>query len=169
MNADKRNEFQNSLDRDSINQLHAALLQVSQTCYDIKKLCATIIGSVVAGVVGLAQVQPDVRVEYSFFLIGAAISSFFWFLDGQNYLLQRKIRLRMKELANNIAERSGFVNLVDGIGMPIARRSKQDNLLLQSAFNHSMVFYYLLTSIFITLALLQIFGVLPTIVLKKTS
>ena len=97
-NADEK-AFQNSLDQDSINQLHGAVLQVSQTCYDIKKLCATVIGSVVAGVVGLAQVQPDVRIEYSFFLIGAAISVFFWFLDGQNYLLQRKMRLRMKELA----------------------------------------------------------------------
>jgi hypothetical protein len=166
MNADEK-AFQNSLDQDSINQLHAAVLQVSQTCYDIKKLCATIVGSVVAGVVGLAQVQPDVRIGYPFFLIGAAISAFFWFLDGQNYLLQRKMRLRMKELADNITRRSGFMLLVDGVGMPISTKTKQTNLVLQSVFNSSMIFYYLLTAIFMILALLQIFEVLPTIVLKK--
>ncbi|MEO1404424.1 MAG: hypothetical protein AAFV72_24670 [Cyanobacteria bacterium J06635_1] len=160
--------FQNSLDKESINQLHEAVLQVSQTCYDIKKLCATIVGSAVAGVVGLAQVQPDVRIGYPFFLIGTAISAFFWFLDGQNYLLQRKMRLRMKELADDIAKRSGFMLLVDGVGMPISTKNKQTNLVLQAAFNNSMVFYYMLTTIFMSLSLLQIFGVLPTIILKKT-
>jgi len=166
MNADEK-AFQNSLDQDSINQLHAAVLQVSQTCYDIKKLCATIVGSTVAGVIGLAQVQPDVRIGYPFFLIGVVSSAFFWFLDGQNYLLQRKMRTRMKELADNIARRSGFMLLFDGVGMPIITRTKQTNLVMQSAFNSSMIFYYLLTAIFMVLALLQIFGVLPIIVLKK--
>jgi uncharacterized membrane protein len=168
MNADEKT-FQNSLDQSSINQLHAAVLQVSQTCYDIKKLCATIIGSFVAGVVGLAQVQPDVRVDYPFFLVGVAISFFFWFLDGQNYLLQKRMRLRMKELADNIAQRSGFMLLVDGVGMPISSKGKKPNLFIQSVFNSSMIFYYLLASIFIILALLQIFGILPTIILKKSA
>jgi hypothetical protein len=168
MNPDEKS-FQNTLDQNSINQLHAAVLQVSQTCYDIKKLCATIIGSVVAGVVGLAQVQPDVRISYPFFLVGVAISTFFWFLDAQNYLLQRRMRERMKELSDNIARRSGFMMLVDGVGMPISSNSKKTNALIKSTFNSSMIFYYLLTSIFMIFAFLQIFQILPIIILKKSA
>lgn len=161
--------YRDSLDKDSINQLHAAVLQVSQTCYDIKKLCATIISSAVAVVVGLARVQTDVKVGYSLFLVGAAISAFFWFLDGQYYLLQTKMRLRMKELADDIAKRNGLMLIVDGVGMPIIAKSKKTNLIRQSAFNNSMMFYHLLIILFIALSLLQIFGILPSIVINKSS
>jgi hypothetical protein len=159
--------YRDSLDKDSINQLHAAVLQVSQTCYDIKKLCATIISSAVAVVVGLARVQTDVKIGYSSLLVGAAISAFFWFLDVQYYLLQTKMRLRMKELADDIAKRNGFMLILDGVGMPVAAKINQANLVRKSAFNSSMMFYHLLILIFVALALLQIFGILPSIVLNQ--
>ncbi|MEB3149758.1 MAG: hypothetical protein VKL60_12125 [Sphaerospermopsis sp.] len=159
--------YLDSLERDSINQLHAAVLQVSQACYDIKKLCATIISSAAGAALGLAKVQAGVAIDYPFFIVGAAVSAFFWFLDGQNYLLQIRMRLRMKELADNIAKRNGLMFIVDGVGMPIVPKSKQPNLILKAAFNNSMIFYYLLVSIFVSIAILQILKVLPIIVVKK--
>jgi hypothetical protein len=160
--------LQNSFDKESISQLHAAVLQVSQACYDIKKLCATIIGTVVASGLGFAQVQPDVKISYPFLLIGAMITLLFWVLDVQQYLLQKSLRSRMKDLADGIAQRSGSKLLVGSIGMPVTSESKKLTRLKQAAFNNSMVFYHLLTLMFMIPALLQILGLLPTIILKKS-
>lgn len=80
------------LDLKSIDQLHALVLELSKNCFELKKLCATIL---VSGSVLIATFT-DKRLDYAFFGAGAIVILFFWILDSQSYYYQDKLRAVMK-------------------------------------------------------------------------
>lgn len=138
------NKFlQDELDQINIDQLHKAVLQFSNNCFEIKKFCVTVIISAATLITSITKE----KLESSVFLVGVIIVTFFWIIDSQNYFYQEKLRSRMKELANNISQRRDPQIIVDGVGMPLeVERAKRSifQRVMASLFNWSMIFYLFL-------------------------
>lgn len=80
------------LDRQEIEQLHAATLKASDSCFELKKLCAVVL---VPGAT-LVSVFTDRRLDSSIFVAGALIVTLFWAADAVGYYYQRRLRVRMR-------------------------------------------------------------------------
>ncbi|CAA9366999.1 MAG: hypothetical protein AVDCRST_MAG68-4953 [uncultured Gemmatimonadetes bacterium] len=150
-------EFQDELDKISIDQLHKAVLQLSGNCFEIKRLCVTVL--IAAGT--LIATFTNKRLDASLFVAGGVIVSFFWLLDVQSYYYQEKLRARMKELAEDIAKRHSPKIEVDGVGMPLSE--KRENWrpgprAFHAATNASMGFYLLLVLLMLVLGILYWVG-----------
>jgi hypothetical protein len=161
--------FQDELDKKSIDQLHQVVIQFGNNCFEAKKLCVTVLVSASVLITSFTNKQLDL----AFFVAGAFVTLFFWFLDGYNYFYQEKLRSRMKELAEGIARRNnppkilGEANQlqinVDGVGMPLSEereRSNRRKRVIRSAFNYSMLFYMLLVFLNIVIGLIYHFGLI---------
>ncbi|MBB4635696.1 hypothetical protein [Longimicrobium terrae] len=148
---------QDELDKISIDQLHKAVLQLSGNCFEIKKLCATVLVSASTLVTTFTNRQLDA----SLFVGGGVITLFFWMLDGQSYYYQEKLRAQMKKLAEHIADRDKQKVTVLGVGMPLTEERENWNVVQRSfhaAFNGSMLFYVLLLIIMLGLGTLYSVG-----------
>ena len=141
------------LERMQIDQLHEVVLQLSKNCFEIKKLCLTVLVSALVIISGFTSRQLDLSV----FLGAAAVVAFFYLLDAQSYYYQRKIRLRMRDLVSN--GRPGVVC----IGMPVGQTStaKRD-VAWRALFNASMLFYVVLVVCDAILLLLYLNGFLSS-------
>ena len=132
---------QDELDQQSITQLHTFLVEVSKNCFELKKLCATVVGSSLT----LFATFTVNRMGPLFFVGGAVIVFFFWMADAQSFFYQEKIRLRMKSLQDGMLERSHANLIFDGVGMPISANRQSSSVsqrVWESVFNWSMAFYY---------------------------
>lgn len=131
---------QNDLDEKSIDQLHDAVVEFSKNCFELKKLCATVVGTTLTL---LAAFTEQLSVPTFFAAIGL-VTTFFWMADAQSYFYQEKIRIQMKAFQNSISSRLSTPLIVDGVGMPISdvrvERSRYKRVVL-SIFNWSMMFY----------------------------
>ena len=131
---------QDDLDTQSINQLHAVVLEMSKSCFELKKLCATVLGTWMTLIASFTKQSLDPSL-----LVGATlVIAFFWIADAQSYYYQEKVRIRMKQLQEGLLHRSSGLRLVDGVGMPITmQRSSRSHWrrVCHSAFNWSMTFY----------------------------
>ena len=137
---------QDELDQQSIAQLHDAVLGFSKNCFELKKLCATVIG---ASLTLLAAFTSD-KIDSVFFVGGAVIIVFFWLADAQSYFYQEKIRIQMTILQNGILRRNNLHLIFDGVGMPLSSDRQARTLpwrVFFSAANWSMIFYYGLLAI----------------------
>jgi hypothetical protein len=134
---------EDELDKISIEQLHAVVLELSKNCFELKKLCATILiaASTLLATFTNKQLDPSV------FVGGLIIISFFWILDAQSYYYQEKIRARMKTLSEQRARRVNPNTIIAGVGMPIAPTRTAETRRRRSLFNASMLFYLLLASL----------------------
>lgn len=158
--------LQDELDEKSIDQLHQVVLQFGNNCFETKKLCVTVLISASVLITSFTDKQLDA----SFFIAGAVVTTFFWFLDGYNYFYQEKLRSRMKELAENIARRHIIPPKlgeedqnanVDGVGMPLSEEREQSSQLTRmrrSAFNYSMLFYIILVLLNIVVGVSYYYG-----------
>lgn len=130
-----------SLDKEQIDQLHAATLQVSGNCFELKKLCATVM--VAAGT--LIVTLSDRELDYALFVGGLVVVLVFWTADAQSYYIQAKLRARMKELqqvrTRRLAELSTYA--VEGVGLPIDVQPARPRRILHAFFNASMLYYFL--------------------------
>jgi hypothetical protein len=139
-----RNEFtmtQDDLDQQSITQLHGVVLELSKNCFELKKLCATVVSTSLT----LLAAFTAHRIDSVFFAGSAVIITFFWMADAQSYFYQEKIRIRMKTLQESLLRRNAPNLIVDGVGMPVssARQSSSTaHRVFRSIFNWSMSFYY---------------------------
>ena len=159
-------QVQDELDKASIDQLHAVVLQLGSNCFESKKLCVTVLISASVLITSFTRNQLDV----SFFVGGSMVSLFFWFLDSYSYYYQEKLRARMKVLAESIAGRHTPIVGIEGVGMPLSElREKRGRLrrTLHSAFNSSMAFYAVLLAVCIVLALLHHHGWIRSVPLEK--
>jgi len=130
-----------NLDRELLEQLHAATLKVSDSCFELKKLCATIL--VPAGT--LVAVFTNRRLDSSVFVAGLAVIVAFWLADSVSYYYQRKLRAMMTPVWERRASRC--VPLYTHFPKPASTRP------LGAAFNASMI-YYLILGLLVLLGLL---------------
>lgn len=130
-----------------ITQLHEATLQISNSCFEFKKLCVSLIGisMVVIGTL------TDANLDYSYFTVPLLICLGFWIADSTAYYYQRTTRKNMNKLFKLIAEGNELHDLeVDQIEVNWK----------MSAFNLSMSLYFVLVSFAVVGWLLFIFKII---------
>lgn len=151
--------FHDEIDQTNIEQLHKAVLQLSNNCFELKKFCVTVLISASTLIATFTNKQLDPFI----FVAGIFVVIFFWILDSQSYYYQEKLRARMKELASNIAKRNSPQLVIDGVGMPLDKRRmerKPSERILASLFNWSMVFYLILFILMAIIGMLYSYGYL---------
>jgi hypothetical protein len=129
------------LDREQLEQLHAATLKASDSCFELKKLCATVL--VPTGT--LVAVFTDKKLDLAVFIAGLLVIVAFWLADAVGYFYQRKLRVVMTAIWERRAERclGGY----DYVPRPATVGA------VRSAFNTSMI-YYLILGLLVSVALL---------------
>ena len=150
---------QAEIDKESIKQLHRVVLGLSKSCFELKKLCATVVGSSLV----LFAAFTSQRIDYVFFAGSAVIIVFFWIADSQSYYYQEKIRLRMKEITEQLLEGAAKGIVLNSIGMPLSPQRVGRSVprrIIHSVFNWSMIFYYGLLFIDAVTCLAYYFGFL---------
>ncbi|MFD7854236.1 hypothetical protein ACFV6B_08055 [Streptomyces microflavus] len=125
-----------SLDKEQLDQLHAATLKASEACLELKKLCAVILVPVGTLVATFADKKPNSAV----FIAGILIIVAFWIADSFSYFYQRKLRGAMIPIWNRRAARctDGYTHI------PTSGSVKP----LRAAFNASMAYYLILSLLF---------------------
>lgn len=120
------------LDRAQIEQLHATTLKASDSCFELKKLCATVLVPAAT----LASVLTDKRFNETVFMAGLLVIVAFWLADAVGYFYQRKLRAAMTVIwvrrAARCSEPYDHVPTPAKVG-PIG-----------AAFNSSMIYYLIL-------------------------
>jgi hypothetical protein len=135
--------FQDEMDRLQLDQLHKVVLELSKNCFELKKLCITVL---VSASVLIATFTHD-SLNVSFFVGGAIIVGFFYIADVQSYYYQEKIRIRMKDIANEMADRANPKIQIAGVGMPISQAGIKKTRIQHAFLNASMLFYALLLAV----------------------
>lgn len=134
-----------TLDKELLDQLHAATLKASDSCFEIKKLCATVVVPVgiLVATFSRGQLNPAI------FGAGLIVVSVFWLADASAYYYQRKLRNLMAAIWSR---RSARLNEE----WPHAPREGALGPL-RSAFNPSMVFYlFVATAIVVSFFLYKV-------------
>lgn len=120
------------IDKEQLDQLHAATLKASDSCFEIKKLCATVL--VPTGV--LVSFFADKRLDASVFLVGIVVVAAFWFADSVGFFYQRKLRVAMIPLWERRASRCKHFYIHVPRPKPVGA--------FRAAFNSSMYYYLIL-------------------------
>lgn len=142
-------EMRNDLDKVSIDQVHKVVLHLSSNCFELKKLCATILISFGT----LVSIFTEKTLDSSIFVGAIIIIVFFWVLDSQSYYYQQKLRNTMKDIAETMFARNQANIIIDGVGVPVLS-ARQRREVLNSLFNNSMLYYLLLVIIIVLLSIL---------------
>jgi hypothetical protein len=129
--AEKTAVTADSLDQIRIDQLHAATLRASDSCFEMKKLCATLV--VATGT--LVSVFTNKTLTTGAFAAGLAVVAAFWLADSVGFFYQRRLRWLMDGLIDRLAKRSS-------LEYEFSRAKKVK--WFGAAFNGSMMFYLLL-------------------------
>lgn len=125
---------EDELDWVVVDQLHKATLQMSNNCFEFKKICVGLIGAVLAILVKL----NDNQLTHSYFFIPLLICVGFWIADSSAYYFQRKTRSNMNKKLYAIACRNSIENY------------QYDEIKVSyfgAIFNSSMFLYYSLVFI----------------------
>ena len=122
-----------ALDAEQLKQLHEATLKVSDSCFELKKLCATVL----APTVTIVTLFTNKRLDAAVFAVGLAIVIAFWLADSVGFYYQRKLRSLMTPIWERRAARCQYVSY--------PRISKYS--WFHSAFNQSMTYYLILGSL----------------------
>lgn len=129
----ERNEYkkchEDELDWSSIEQLHEATLQISNQCFEYKKLCVGVIGVVIAALLKFGV--PTIWSSISY--ICAAISFGFWLCDATAYYYQRANRQKINKITDQIRTRNSNKQ---------EHFSKLENSWVSAFFNRSMSLYF---------------------------
>ena len=130
--------FRADVARQDIEQLHSTLSNISSTCFEFKKLCATVLSAGLAfiGVFvknsGLSvRSGPTGTAPHTFqslgneaLVIALVIVHAFWLLDSQSFALTLKIRQAMKQRRQALARYSGDLTYRElGVGLPFGART----------------------------------------------
>ena len=137
-------KLQEVLTLKEIDQLHSSILQFSHNTLTIKKICATVLVAITTIVLQITSFKLNIAV-YIACIITITI---FWIIDANSYYYQRKLRIRMNYLVNELNQE----NLIIGFGMPL-KSLKEKPSWIKSLFNISQ-FFYILTFIIIIIVLL---------------
>lgn len=126
-----------------IDQLHNATLQFSNFCFEIKKTCIATIFIVLTFVVTFTNKELDLSV----FIISYITVLCFWLLDSTAYFYQVKLRIAMNSKFNKVRELSGQESENDGAIEDSRSNESFSKKLVSSAFNFSMIVYYILLAL----------------------
>ena len=132
---DFKKSYSDEIDFAYADQLHHAVLHISKTCFDLKKLCVTILGLVM---VFLTKINNNMFTS-SIFIVGITLSIGFWVSDATAYYYQRRLRKRIKQHFQNITQRNGGKK----------ESIHKEACFISSMFNLSMIIYYLLLILFV--------------------
>lgn len=131
-----------------IDQLDSSILQFSKNTLATKKICASILVGIIAIILKITNNKLDFAIYASSFIT----LLIFWIIDANSYYYQRKLRIRMTEIVNELRENnSQFV--IDGFGMPLIKKEKSS--WWKAFFNTSQLFYLFGTLIVIILIVLD--------------
>jgi hypothetical protein len=125
---------------EQVDQLHAAVLAASSNCFELKKLCATVVVPamvLIQNFVKPAADRGDGFLDPIFFIAGGVIISFFWFADAVSYFYQAKIRKLMDAVAVEWQSEAGAIKPRHIAWEP----GRRPPTWLNSLFNPSMYFY----------------------------
>lgn len=128
-------EIQETLKIKELDHLNAAVLQFSKDTLASKKVCA----SLLVAIIGIILKITDNILDPSIYVAGYVTILLFWILDSYSYYFQRKIRIRMSQIANELKNKDF---LLDGYGMPLLKNEKPS--WKRAFFNNSQLFYLLL-------------------------
>ena len=123
-----------ALDWEDVDQLHAATLEISKSCFEFKKICVGLIG--VAATI-LVKFTKD-RLDHSFFFVPLLLAVGFWIADATSYYYQRQIRSLMDKTLIAIAGRNSLTEYT---------RKKTKASWTGAFFNASMALYYVLVAL----------------------
>lgn len=116
-------------------QMHAATLQISKTCFDFKKLCVSFLGVSMAFLVSFTSTHVD----HSLFVVGLTLIIGFWISDSTAYYYQKSLRLNIDTRFKEIAQRNS----------ESYTSTSNSPSVLGSLFNSSMWLYYILGILFL--------------------
>ncbi|WP_285750371.1 hypothetical protein [Lentzea sp. NBRC 105346] len=122
---------EDELDKDQLDQLHAATLKASDACFEMKKLCATVL--VPTGT--LVALLSDRILNAAVFVAAIAVVITFWMADSVAYYYQRRLRNVMDTIWSRRAQRCN-----DYPHVPAAKHIRP----LRALFNGSMSYYFVL-------------------------
>ncbi|MFI2473453.1 hypothetical protein [Nocardia xishanensis] len=127
------------LDREQIEQLHRATLSASESCFELKKICATVLVPTGTLIVAITDKKLDTAV----FVAGLSVITAFWLADAVGYYYQRKLRLAMDTIWTRRAARCSEPYSHVPSTAPVG--------ILRAAFNASML-YYLILAVLVSIA-----------------
>lgn len=138
------NQYQKSLDDELdwtlVNQYHAAVLQISQKSFEIKKLTIVTLAAVLTFISKLSEY----RIDSPFFVSAYLIIILFWFLNSYTYYFQIKLRIKISEHLKNIKLRNAK-NVTDLSNVYVIEPERiKKSFLRKSILNRSMWIYYIL-------------------------
>ncbi|NUP49890.1 MAG: hypothetical protein HOW97_21640 [Catenulispora sp.] len=120
------------LDKAQIDHLYGATLKASDSCFELKKLCATVL--VPTGT--LVAIFAHQKLNQAVFLAGLLIIFAFWMADAVGYYYQRKLRNAMSVIWSRRAARcpEEYDSIPNQVNVGPIR----------AAFNSSMIYYLVL-------------------------
>ena len=125
-----------NLQKNQIDQLHNATLNISKQCFEIKKLCLTIELTALTFTLNFTSNTYDCCLFIAF--LGLIIPLIFWILDSLTYYYQDVLRYRMLEIENVVRKKNNLPKEKN--------RHKRSTCcrLYHSAFNRSQILYCIL-------------------------
>lgn len=117
------------LDREQLEQLHNATLKAAESCFEFKKLCATVLVPLAA----LLSIFTDKQLDSAVFLAPIVVVIAFWLADAVSYFYQRKLRSRMSAIWERRARRCDKPYTYIPVDKAVTP--------LRAAFNVSMLYY----------------------------
>ncbi|WP_131701682.1 hypothetical protein [Pectobacterium peruviense] len=124
------------LDFSSINQYHESTMQISNQCFEYKKLCVGALGIIIAAMLKIGPETSLVQLSLTclFITIG------FWMCDTTAYYYQRVNRQKIHDIQKKISNRNSGQNEV---------ATQLKNSWAVAIFNKSMILYIYCTAVFI--------------------
>ncbi|MBS0987520.1 MULTISPECIES: hypothetical protein [Acetobacter] len=138
-----KKSLSDELDFSSIDQYHESIMQISNQCFEYKKLCVGAIGIIIAAMLKINSQGTLIFVP----LICIFVTIGFWMCDSTAYYYQRANRQKLSSIQNKISNRNEQGNYNSE---PIK------NSFIMSIFNKSMILYMYFISILLLFLLTKL-------------
>jgi hypothetical protein len=152
--------LEDELDWKLLDQLSSVVLQISNFCFEIKKLCVTTEFIVLTLVVKFTKE----RLDNSLFVTTAMIAFGFWALDAIAYSYQVKLRGVMDEIRERLRSRQS-TQIIGAVSAPVIEPERVRITrwigIRNAIFNSSMFLYGILLIIDILVWILFVTGQIP--------
>ncbi len=139
-----KKSLDDELDWSSVEQYHESTMQISNQCFEYKKLCVGALGIIIAAMLKLGQDATPLLLSLTCLFISIG----FWMCDATAYYYQRVNRQRILELQTKISNR----NTGNSQASPVLSNSWG-----AAIFNKSMLLYIYCSTIFLLIMLVTIF------------
>lgn len=134
-NAAERRRFEEQVAWKEVDQLHAATLQFTAKCLELKKLCVALSAALLAWRCG-----AEVRLFADSAVLALGLIVCFWLADAQNFYYQRKTRRGIAAALGRARLARGLTTSVSPLGLEKDAMSS----VLSSLLNASQLFYFYL-------------------------